>query len=265
MAIKLIALDIDGTLTNLPGDVSPNNRRAVQRAIDSGIQVVLATGRGCIATRPIWKILDMHGYSIQYGGAMTVDIDSEKVLFLHELNSEVIREVLAYSAEVGVHAQIYQDDVVIFEKPSIFATKYIDRHHLPYVIDPDIRKKSYSKVPKILAFADLDRENEVLAAYRERFQGIAQVSRSNPGYIEINCIGVTKATALEELSGLLHISREEVAALGDNYLDQEMIEWAGTGACVADGAEEVKAVSDLILPRCDEDGVAYFIDHYALA
>ena len=265
MAIKLIALDIDGTLTNRPHDVSEKNRSAVQAAIDAGVYVVLATGRGRIATKPIWKVMNLHGPSIQYGGAMTVDIDSGRVIHMHALEPEVIREVLDYSVSVGVHAQIYVDDVVIFEKPSAFASKYIDRHHLPYEIDPQIRSKAYNNVPKILAFADLDRESEVLAAYRARFAGIAQISRSNPGYIEINCLGVTKATALAELSNTLGIDQSEVAALGDNYLDQEMIEWAGEGVCVADAAPEVKAIANVIVPSCDEDGVAYYIDHYVLA
>jgi len=265
MAIKLIALDIDGTLTNQPDEVSEGNLRAVQAAIEAGVIVTLATGRGRIATKPIWSLLQLHGPSIQYGGAMTVDIDSEKVLQIHALDPEVIREVLDYSALMGIHAQIYVDDVVIFEKSGPFAQRYIERHHLPYQIDPDIRKKTYQNVPKILAFAELEHQDEILAEYRKRFSGIAQVSQSNPGFIEINCLGVTKASALEELSQTFGIAQNEIAALGDNYLDQEMIEWAGIGACVADGAEEVIAVSDLIIPPCSEDGVAYFIEHYVLA
>ena len=82
MDIKLIALDIDGTLTN-HATISERNRNAVRQAINSGIHVVLATGRGRIATRPIWKELDLHGPSIQYGGAMIADIDSERALILH--------------------------------------------------------------------------------------------------------------------------------------------------------------------------------------
>ncbi len=264
MAIKLIALDIDGTLTNQPDKVSERNRSAIQRAKDAGVFVILATGRGRIATRPIWKELDLHGPSIQYGGAMIADIDSERPLMMHALPPEVIREVLEYSVEQGIHAQIYLDDVVIFEKTSAFAERYVARHHIPYKVDPDLRKKTFHDVPKILAFAEIDRQEEVLAAYRHRFQGIAQVSRSSPGFIEINCLGITKGSALEELSKMLGVSRSEVAAVGDNYLDQEMIEWAGLGACVADGAASVKAVADIVIPTCDEDGVATMIEQYVL-
>lgn len=264
MAIQLIALDIDNTLTKQPDDVSERNKQAIKRAEAAGVVVTLATGRGRIATRPIWRVLDLHGPSIQYGGAMIADIDTEDIIRMHEVAPKVIREVLDYSKSIGVHAQIYVDEVVIFEEMSPFAERYVSHFHLPYEIDPDVRKKTYRRVPKILAICDASEQDKYLSVYRERFKGIAQVSRSSPGFIEINCLGVTKASALEELAGMLGIARENVAAAGDNYLDQEMIEWAGTGVCVADGAEEVKAVADMIIPACADDGVAWFIDHYVL-
>ncbi len=264
MAIKLIALDIDGTLTSIAQEVSLKNRRAIKAAMDAGVIVTIATGRGCIATRPIWKLTDIHGPSIQYGGAMTVDVDTESIITMHELDPELIREVLEFSVEIGLHAQIYVNDVVIFEKPSPFAETYVSRHSLPYEIDPDIRKKTYHNVPKILAFSEVERQDEMLEAYRKRFLGKAQVSRSMPGYIEINCLNTTKGTALAELAGKLNIKQSDVAAVGDNYLDQEMIEWAGTGVCVANGAESVKQIADVVVPDCDDDGVAYFIERYVL-
>lgn len=264
MDIKFIALDIDGTLTNHAGIISERNRLAVRRAIDAGIHVVLATGRGRIATRPIWKFLELHGPSIQYGGAMIADIDTERALVLHELPPEIIREVLDYSAKMKVPAQIYQDEAVISGQSSEVANGYVNRHKLTFIVDPDIRKKTFHNVPKILAFAPLDREDEIFAAYKERFAGIAQVSRSSPGFIEVNCLGITKATAIEELSSMLGVRRDQTAAVGDNFLDLEMIQWAGLGVGVADAVPEVIKAADLIVPACGEDGVAVFIEEHVL-
>lgn len=264
MVIKLLALDIDGTLTNQLYDVSEKNRASIKRAEQAGIIVALATGRGRIATRPIWKDLDLHGPSIQFGGAMIADIDSERVIKLYELSPEVIREVLEFSNEIDARAQIYVDDVVILERMNTFAEGYIGRHHLPYIVDPDIRNKTFHNVPKILVFAETGREETLFQLYRDRFAGVAQISRSNPHFIEINSLGVTKATALEDLSQMFGIRREEVAAVGDNYLDREMIEWAGLGVCMENGADEVKAIADLVIPSCDEDGVSDFIEHTIL-
>ncbi len=264
MDIKLIALDIDGTLTNHAGIISERNKRAIHRAIKAGVHVVISTGRGRIATRPIWKVLDLHGPSIQYGGAMIADIDTERPLVLHAMPPDVIRAVLDFSIELDVPAQIYCDDAVITERTSPVAEGYVSRHHLPFIIDPDIRKKTFHDVPKILAFAPLDRADALFSAYKERFAGIAQVSRSSPGFIEINCLGITKATALEELSGMLDIPREKTAAMGDNFLDIEMIQWAGVGVSVADGEPEVLAAADIIAPSSNEDAVADFIERYVL-
>lgn len=265
MAIRLIALDIDGTLTNQPNHVSERNSAAIKGAIEQGKTIVLATGRGLLATRTLWKNLDLHGPCILYGGAVIADIDSERVVKMHELPPDVILEVLEYAVQQGIHAQIYVDEVVYFEKMTPFAERYVGRYHLPYVIDPELRNKSWIGVPKILCLCEAERQDEVLSNFCARFDGIAQVSRSNPGFIEINCLGVTKGSALEELSNMLGIAQAEVAAAGDNYLDLEMIEWAGLGACVADGAEQVKAAADMIIPSCSEDGVAVWIEQSILS
>jgi hydroxymethylpyrimidine pyrophosphatase-like HAD family hydrolase len=224
----------------------------------------LATGRGRIATRPIWKFLELHGPSIQYGGAMIADIDTERALVLHELPPEIIREVLDYSAQMKIPAQIYLDEAVISEQSSEAASGYVNRHKLTYIIDPDIRKKTFHNIPKILAFAPLDREDEFFAAYQKRFAGIAQVSRSSPGFIEVNCLGITKATAIEDLTSMLGIRRDQTAAVGDNFLDLEMIQWAGLGVGVADAVPEVIQAVDLIVPASGEDGVAVFIEEHVL-
>ncbi|PKM40487.1 MAG: hypothetical protein CVV04_04635 [Firmicutes bacterium HGW-Firmicutes-9] len=265
MDIKLIALDIDGTLTNHAGIISERNRLAVRKAIDAGIRVVLATGRGRIATRPIWRFLEMHGPSIQYGGAMIADIDTERAIVLHEMDPEVIREVLSFSHELDIPAQIYLDEAVITERASEVANGYVNRHKLKFIVDPDIRKKTFHNVPKILAFAPLNQENDLFAIFKEKFAGIAQVSRSSPGFIEINNIGITKATAIEDLTSMLGLRRDQVAAVGDNFLDLEMIEWAGLGVGVADAVPEVLASADLIVPACGEDGVAVFIEDHILS
>ena len=265
MDIKLIALDIDGTLTNHAGVISERNRLAVRRAIDAGIHVVLATGRGRIATRPVWRFLELHGPSINYGGAMIADIDTERALVLHEIPPEVIQEVLEFSRQMQVPAQIYLDETVISSSESEAASGYTNRHKLTFVVDPEIGKHTYHNVPKILAFAPVGGENELFAMYRERLAGIAQVSRSSPGFIEINRLEVTKATALSEHGSMLNIRQEQIAAVGDNFLDLEMIQWAGLGASVADAAPEVLSIADLIVPPCGEDGVAVFIEEHVLS
>lgn len=262
--IKLIALDIDATLTSRPNDVSPRNLAAIQKAREAGVIVTLATGRPPVSTRHMWKLLDLHGPAIQFGGALTLDIDTERVIDKRTLPPETVREILRFSREMGLPSQIYVGDNIVFFEMTPESQRYVARHDLPWREDSELYDRLFEGIPKVLTFAPLESEEEVLAVFRERFAGMAEVSRSLPGYIEINCIGVTKGSALSRLAKICGVQQADVAALGDNYLDQDMIEWAGDGVCVSNGAESVKAVADIIVPACDDDGVAYYIENYVL-
>ena len=81
---------------------------------------------------------------------------------------------------------------------------------------------------------------------------------------EIGDITVTKGSAVKALAESLAILQAETAAIGDNTLDQDMIEWAGVGCCVDNGKEAVKEVADMILPAQAEEGVAWFLENYVL-
>ena len=87
---------------------------------------------------------------------------------------------------------------------------------------------------------------------------------SKPGFIEIGDIGVTKGSAVKALAEQLGIDRAETSAIGDNTLDQDMIEWAGVGCCVKNGKVSVQAVADMIIPAQSEEGVAWFLERYVL-
>jgi hypothetical protein len=242
MAIKLIALDIDGTLTSKPREISQRNRMRSPPPSTRASRLFVSTGRGCFATSP-WKLIDVHGLD-PVRRRDDNDIDTESVISMHALD-RTDSGVLAYSAEVGIHAQIYVNDVVIFEKPS----------RLPRSISSAIRcrtksighpKKSYSNVPKILAFSEGNGRTKCCRRIATGFTK-AQVSRSMPGYIEIICRIRRRDRACGARKSAPH-RPGGVAAVGDNYLDQND-RMGGTGVCVEDGAETVKAVADLIVPR----------------
>ena len=264
MAIRLIALDIDGTLSEARNVVSPRNLEMIREAQRHGIFVTVATGRNYLASKPILNQLAVDGPVILYGGAWIADANNGDTLYCETLSPETVKTVLDFAAEAGVHAQIYQGNTVLYEKENPFAERYCRVHSLPSVVDPQLRRKRHENVPKILAYVDPSIENEVRAALAQKIGNRAGVSRSQPGFIEINAATASKGHALAIVAGRLGILQQETAALGDSYLDMDMIRWAGHGVCVRDGVDEVKAAADIVVPSCSEDGVAYYIAHYAL-
>ncbi len=264
MGIRLLALDIDGTLTNTTRDVSRANLEAIARAQEAGVFVTIATGRGYLSSSPIWKLISVRGPVINYGGAIVIDTRSDALLHFEGLASETVRDAMRFAREIGVHAQLYQGDEVICAQRDAFAEGYCARHQLPLTIDPELYDKSFENVPKVLAYAPGESEEPVRLSFAEHMGKRAGVSKTSPGFIEINSPSASKGRALALVAERLGIPRKEVAAIGDSYLDMDMIEWAGDGVCVADGLDVVKAVSDTIIPACGDDGVAWYIDHVVL-
>ena len=114
--------------------------------------------------------------------------------------------------------------------------------------------------PKMLGIAEPERVRVLLPLLREHFAGRAVISTSQPKFIEFVSPRAGKGAALETLCSLLSIPRESVIAFGDGLNDLDMIEWAGTGCVMANGADAVKACANLIAPSNAEDGVAQIIE-----
>ena len=264
MAVRLIALDIDGTLTNDARRVSQENLDAVARAQAAGVFVTIATGRAYRASLPILRALNVQGPSMHYGGAWVVDTRTQQTLHLSPLSAETVHDVLQISHELNTTAQLYQENTVIFEKENPFSMGYVTKFDLPYRIVPDAIDQTFHDVPKMLMLTDRAHEAELIAAVTEKLQGRADVSRSQPGFIEINCRDVNKATGLSFIAEYLGIQQTEVAAIGDSYLDLSMIQWAGDGVCVENATKDVLKSADTVVPSCEANGVAYYIDHYVL-
>lgn len=262
--IRLIALDIDQTLTSQRDTISPRNLAAIRAAQDAGVFVTIATGRGFLSSKKIWSALAINGPTIQYGGAMLVHAPDGAPIKISALPPELVSDALDVAHSLGIHAQIFDGDTVIAEADNDFFRFYRGRTNLPFRIDPSLRQQRHDRVPKVLAYAEPD----LAPALRQQMQAAlgdrASVTISQPGFIEINGNGISKADALKQMSELMHISQQEIAAIGDSTLDLSMIRWAGYGVCVANGTEEVLAEADIIVPSCDEDGVAYFIEQYVL-
>lgn len=263
-SIELIALDIDQTLTHQKDVISPRNLAAIRAAQKKGVFVTIATGRGFLSSKKIWSQLEIEGPTIQYGGAMLVHSPDGEPISVAALSPDLVRDALALAHDYGIHVQIFDGDTVIAEKDCPFFTFYHERTNLPYRIDPALREKRYDNVPKVLAYAEPEQALKLQQEFQAALAGRADVTISQPGFIEINGCGVSKAAALEKLAGIMRVPQESVAAIGDSTLDLSMIRWAGCGVCVANGTKNVLDEADIIVPSCQEDGIAYFIENYVL-
>ena len=265
MDIRLVALDIDDTLVDRSSIVPERSLQVLRRAQAQGVEIVLATGRGYLGTESIRKQLgEGFHYIICFGGALVADYDTGVPRIHRFLSEEDVAICVRIANELGLHVQIYQGDEVIFQRMTPFAEEYCAYQKLPWRVDADMLQHDLSNVPKVLIYAPPEEEEMYKKKVADRLPKHLHALGSKPGFIEIGDISVTKGSALKALSEALGLKREQTAAIGDNTLDQDMIEWAGVGCCVQNGKPSVQAVADRIIPAQAEEGVAWFLENQVL-
>ena len=271
--IKLIGLDLDGTLLTTTKELTENTKKVLIQALDAGIEVLVATGRPFSGIpKELQKLPGIH-YALTSNGARVLDIRTEKVIIeqLLPLESAIkafrIFEKYDTLCEIYFHGQGYAE-----EKKLSQISRY---HHNPHMWDyfrttrkfvPDlwelIRQEGQAMDKVQALFADMD---ERQSAWNE----LTQIKELEPvgslSYnIEVNAAGVNKGTALITLGKMLGIPRESIMACGDGDNDLCLIKEAGLGVAMANAEPAVKAAADYITTSNDEEGVAKTIEKFAL-
>ena len=258
--MKLLALDIDDTLIDTGKLPSERLIRAIRLAEAHGVTVILATGRGYLGSRAIREALSLYGPLIHYGGAVVSDGRTGEHLFENYLRPEDVMTAIAVADSFGIHAQVYEGDTVVFREENAFTKRYTGTLRLPFVVDPDLLLRPLDCIPKVLYAVEPEQEAELYPKIRALLPEHLSVLRSKPGFIEIGSVTATKGSALAWIAARLGVDRRDVTAIGDNTLDLDMIEWAGTGVCVANGNETVKQKADLVIGACRDEGVAAYLE-----
>ena len=276
MSIKAIAMDIDGTLTNDQKVISPRTREKLLAAQESGIKLILASGRPAWGLHALAQELDLQnhdGLLVAFNGAHVVDAQTDEVLFdqampadeLHRLidhlrNFDVI-PIISLGRDLHVEDSYRcmitlrdgsQMNIVKYERDAC-DLKIREVESLHEVVD------AYP-VDKLLTAGD---PAYLQAHYEEMYAPFTQTLSgmfTADWYFEYTAPGIDKARALEGALPKLGIDASEVVSFGDGQNDKSMIEWAGTGVAMGNAVEEVKAVAQMVTANNNEDGIAVALD-----
>lgn len=263
MSIRLIALDMDGTLLNPAGKLTSRTIEALRQARARGVVVTLSSGRMPCALRPFVQQLQIDAPLICYNGALVADSQSEKAISALPLSVSLGREIAACCEERQLHIQAYRGDAFVCAEHGRFAQDYLDflkGSGRLEVTNAPLSQSLDFETPKMLAIDTPERIVALLPEIQARFAGRVRVATSQPRFIEFVSPQAGKAAALNQLSQAMGLRRDEVAAFGDGLNDLDMIEWAGTGVAMANGAREVFEKADCVAPSNAEDGVAQMVE-----
>lgn len=263
MKYKLVACDIDDTLLNSKGEVTPRVKEAIVRAREQGVIVTVATGRGFKGSKRIIDEIGVDTLTINYGGAQITDARTSEIVSVQSVGQQLVVEAVELAHSLSLYIQVYDGDEFVFEREGKWSDLYASFLGFKGRAVDDITKHEWN-TPKLLCIDEPERIRELLPLFGERFEGRLKVSTSKANYIELNDLNSDKGVALEKLIGMLGVKKEETIAVGDNLIDLPMIEYAGLGVCVASGTESVKAKADYVAPGCDEDAVAHVLEKFVL-
>ncbi|MBO5461514.1 MAG: HAD family phosphatase [Ruminococcus sp.] len=271
--IKMIGLDLDGTLLTSEKKLTAYTKSIIKRALDEGIVVLVATGRPYTGIPQELRDISKMRYALTSNGARILDTWTGEVLIEQLFPLESAKKALAIFYKYDTLQEVYFDGQGYVDKDLYDQVERF--HHNPFMWE--YFRESRKPVPsmeELIAEKDCDMDkvqalfadvSQKQAAWDELAQHKEFELVNSLGYnIEINAAGVNKGTGLVRLGEMLGIRREEIMACGDSDNDITMLSEVGFGVAMANAHDEVKAAADYITESNDNDGVAKAIERFAL-
>ena len=263
--IKMFVTDIDGTLL-VPGKkVSEKNIEAVQKMIEAGVKVIIATGRMHCAAIPVAAQLGLPVPIISYNGAV-IKSSSGEMIYAKYVEEDKALALINFFEKHGWHLQSYSSDVLYVPKREDGVKFYETMLGVTAVeVGWDGLRGRLKDVPKLLSVAPTpDETNERLSATQKIFGGQIEITRSAPRFCEFMSLGISKASAIKILADKYGIANDEILAIGDSDNDLQMITSVGCGVAMGNAVDRVKAACPRITDTCENDGFAKAVYDYVL-
>lgn len=268
MSIKLVAVDIDGTLITDDRQVTPEVFSAIQDAKSQGVKVVIATGRPIAGVKQLLQDLNLNepgDFVITFNGGLVQDTATEKEIISETMSYNDYMDIELLSRKLGVHMHaITKDGIytanrnigkytvheatlvgmpIFYRTPEEMADKAIVK--MMFIDEPEILDAAIKQLPK---------------AFYEKYN----VVKSAPFYLEILNKTVSKGEAIKHLADTLNLTIEETMAIGDEENDRAMLEVVGTPVVMENGNPEIKKLAKHITKSNNDSGVAHAIREWVL-
>ena len=288
--VRLVALDLDGTLLSRNNEVTPATREAIARAVAHGVAVVPATGRPLASLPPVVAKLPGIRYAITSNGAAVWDLNSDPLgavysryanaaehttsepvcLIRRLMPEETARETFALFQQYDGELSVFSDGLCLKTPEGIAKLEARRAQFLSteakqsttdgrFTVVRGIESwmaRHAGEIEKLCMFFDSKEKAQDVMPLFLAMPGV-EVVQGSPDNIEVTAAGVDKGEALLALADRLGIPHEQTMAVGDSGNDRAMLEKAGIAAVMANGMPEIRAIGRLVSEAdCDHDGVA---------
>ncbi len=260
--IKLVVTDIDGTILGDCNIFRPKVLETVRKLEEMNIPVVLATGRVYNGVWPAAEQLGLKTPIICSQGSILRQ--GNEILWKRPVEHNLVREIIEFLREKGVHTNLYNDDKILVEDEN-YMDEYSTGRFVTYEVIDNFDDIKLGTVSKLLAITHDENEMQTLSKeLKERYGNVLNIVRSHKYYLEITDIEASKGNALKHLADLWGIEQCEIFASGDQDNDIDLLLCAGVRVATEHASEGLKKVADYICAHPDCDGWADAVEKYVL-
>jgi hypothetical protein len=268
--IRLIMLDIDGTLVGEDLRIGDRTRSAIAEAMRRGIAESLVTGRMATSALPFAQALGLTSPIVAQQGALVRAMPAPgskrqgRLLFHRSLRPEITIEIVQWCRERDLtpHFNYLEWMIVASDESRLDEYRLFVGDRLRIV--PDISARAHGPVTKVVAIGEGEHSLDVLDEARAHFAGRAEVTLSHPRFLEFLAPRVSKGMGVRWLARRAGVPLGQCLAIGDQYNDLEMISEVGHGVAMPSAPDAVKAAARYLAPPVLEEGAAQMIERIAL-
>lgn len=237
--VRLVAIDLDGTLLDGEGALDSAATPLISRILEKGACITLATGRDPYSARHLSRPIAWSFPLVTCNGAVVWDVGKERPLMKRTIPLKAVRDCIDCLPEFGL---------------APFVMEITPDHR--FVVRPTSQGDSFHEVVKLYASGDIASVESAKAGIKTLLDGTIYTTSSFHGNLEICPAGVSKASGLDTVARALGILPEEIACIGDGENDLELFGYAGVRVAMGNAIEPLKAMADFVAPSNTEHGVA---------
>lgn len=267
MSIKLVAIDLDGTLLNSLHQISPAVKAAIAQAKQKGIQVVLASGRPYTGIQPYLKELGLdtaNDYCISNNGSVIHQAHDGSHLVENLLDFADYLYFEELSRNIGVHLHALADNTMFTANRHISHYTIHDAYltNSPLVYCPVNEMESSLKFTKIMMIDCPEKLDIGISYIPENTYENYSLIKTSPYYLEISNNTSNKGTALQVICEKLGITPDKVMSIGDQNNDIQMLKYASVSVAMGNSQEHIQKLAKFVTKTNDDDGVAIAINKF---
>lgn len=265
MKYKMLVLDVDGTLLNDNKEISKRTLATLRKVQQMGVRIMLASGRPTYGLLALGKELELdtyNGYVMSYNGARVIRAADGATIFERRINPELIPYLEKKANKNGFGIMTYNEDCIVTNMPDnphikaeakLNGMKIVYEEHFSIAID-------FIPCKCMLVSDDEEALTGLESHWKRRLDGVLDVFRSEPFFLEVVGCRVNKANTLAAVMEMEGIKKDEIVVIGDGVADVTMLQLASLGIAMGNAPGSVKRCADYITLSNNEDGVAVAVE-----